>query len=105
MNIRELAENLGLEEEEYLELLDLLVETGMSDIDKYQKASDEGDIEGAVMAAHSLKGATANMGFMELSYMANELQDKAHNNRLEGAAKIIQSMREELKLIASHAGV
>ena len=38
MDIKALADNLGLEEDEYLELADLLVETGMVDLSKMESA-------------------------------------------------------------------
>jgi len=43
MNFKELANNLGLEEDEYMELIELFIEIGMSDLDKVQFAVEEGD--------------------------------------------------------------
>ena len=87
MDIRQLAENLGLEEEEYLELIGLFIETGVSDLNKLQAAIKEGSAEKAGNAAHSLKGAAMNLGLTELSEIAKEIEEKAGNGRLERTAE------------------
>jgi HPt (histidine-containing phosphotransfer) domain-containing protein len=100
MNIKEMAENLGLEEEEYVELVELFIETGMSDLDKLQSAIDTEDIETAVEAAHSLKGASGNLGIMEFSQAAKEIEDNTRNGILDGAFEAAQALREKLDVIA-----
>ena len=100
MNFKELAENLGLEEDEYLELIDLLVEVGTTDLDKLQSAIDDGNAEDAARAAHSLKGASGNLGLMEFSQIAKEIEEKGRSGQLEGAAEAIQALRGQLKAIA-----
>ncbi|RLB86869.1 MAG: hypothetical protein DRH15_00405, partial [Deltaproteobacteria bacterium] len=61
MNLEELSSNLGLEKEDYLELLELLVGTGTQDINTLKEAVAANDADRAAKAAHSLKGATANL--------------------------------------------
>ena len=65
MKIKELAENLGLKEDEYLEILELFIDIGMADIEKLSSAIEESNAEEAAQAAHSLKGASGNLGLME----------------------------------------
>jgi len=93
MDIRYLAENLGLEEAEYLELLELFIETGVSDLDKLQSAISAGDSEQARGAAHSLKGAAGNMGLMEIYNLAKEIEEKT----IDGQLEIISEASNELK--------
>jgi HPt (histidine-containing phosphotransfer) domain-containing protein len=100
MNFKELAENLGLEEDEYLELIDLFVEVGTTDLDKLQSAIDDGNAEDAARAAHSLKGASGNLGLMEFSQIAKEIEEKGRNGQLEGTAEATQALRGQLKAIA-----
>ncbi len=100
MNFQELAENLGLEEDEYLELIDLFVEVGTTDLDKLQSAIDDGNAEDAARAAHSLKGASGNLGLMEFSQIAKEIEEKGRNGQLEGTAEATQALRGQLKAIA-----
>ena len=99
MDIRQLAENLGLEEEEYLELIELFIETGMSDLNKLQSAIEEGSAEKAVNAAHSIKGAAMNLGLTELSEIAKEIEEKSGNDRLERTAEPARLLREKLDII------
>ena len=105
MNFRELAENLDLEEDEYLELIEIFVETGMSDLDKLQSAVGEGDTEKAANVAHSLKGAAVNLGLMELHKVAKEIEEKARNDRMERIAESAQALKKKLEEIAALARV
>ena len=99
MDIRQLAENLGLEEEECLELIELFIETGMSDLNRLQSAIQEGSAEKAINAAHSLKGAALNLGLTELSEIAKEIEEKAGNDRLERTAEPARLLQERLDVI------
>jgi len=101
MNIGELAENLGLEEEEYLELFELFVETSMSDMENLQTAIDEENAEKVAMASHSLKGASGNLGFMELFEVAKKINDEAREGRLDGTSELAQILKEKFNIIAS----
>ena len=100
MNLKELAEDLGLDEEEYLELFELFIETGMSDLDKINSAIKAGDAEQLASAAHSLKGASGNFGLMELHEIAKEIVEKARNNKLEDIAESLQTLKEKFDCIA-----
>ena len=104
MDFRKLAENIGLEENEFLELVELFVETSASDLGKLQSAIDEGDTQQTVEAAHSIKGASANLGFIEMSSAAKEIELKARQNSLGGAAERVRIIKEKLDLIAKNAG-
>ena len=95
MNIKKLAEDLGLEEEEYLELFKLFIETGRSDLEKLQTAIKARDTEQIANTAHSLKGACGNLGFMELHEIAGEIIEKARNNQLEGISESFNALKEK----------
>ncbi len=103
MNIRELAENLGLEEDEYLEILELFLDTGMVDIDKLRSAIEEGNAEEAAQAAHSLKGASGNLGLMDIYNVALKSEEEARNNSLDGLAESVQTLKEQLNSLAEIA--
>lgn len=103
MNFTELAENLGLDKEEYVELIDLYIETGKSDLAKLQSAIAAGDVEEAAGAAHSLKGASGNLGLTELYEAAKNIEEKARNSVLEGAAEAIRVIGERLDHLAEQA--
>ena len=93
MNCKELAENLGLEEEEYLELLELFVETTASNLDRLQSGIAKGDSGEVSEAAHTIKGSSANLGLMEIAESAKGIEEKARQNDLEGAAEAVETIR------------
>ncbi len=101
MNVGELAEKLGLEVDEYLELLELFIETGTSDIDKLHHALNEGISEKTVSAAHSLKGAAANLRLTDFSETAKEIEQRARNGQLEGLSDAVDGLKEKLDAIAA----
>jgi HPt (histidine-containing phosphotransfer) domain-containing protein len=103
MNFRELAENLGIEEELYLELIELFIQTGTSDLDKVQSAVEEGNAEKAANAAHSIKGAASNLGLMEVYEVAKKIEKQTRNDRLKGIAESAQALKEKLNEIAGLA--
>ena len=60
MNIKELAERIDLEEDEYLEMLELFIETAEPSLEKLKSGLDARDTQQVVEAAHSIKGSAAN---------------------------------------------
>lgn len=100
MNIQELADNLGLEKNEYLELLDLFIDTAASDVSELESAIGEGNGEKAVGAAHSLKGSAGNLGLMEIHEQARKMEADARDNRLEAVAGAVPTLRNKLDAIA-----
>ena len=103
MNIKELAENLGLEEDEYLEILELFIDIGMADIEKLSSAIEAGNAEEAAHAAHSLKGASGNLGLMDIYDVALKSEEEARNNSLDGLAESVQTLKEKLNSLAEVA--
>lgn len=104
MDFEELAEDVGIEEDEYWELIELFVETGQSDLDKLHSAIVVGDAQQAASAVHSLKGAARSLGLAELSEIAEGIEEKALNGQLEGIAESVQVLKERLDETAKLAG-
>lgn len=100
MKHKEFAERLGLEEEEYLELLELFVETTGSNLVKLQGGLDACDSRQVLEAAHTIKGSSANLGLAAIAEVAKEVEEKARQNSLEGAAEAAQSIRGHCEQIA-----
>jgi len=100
MDFKELAENLELEENEFLELIGLFVETGYPDLDKLQSAIEEGDTEKVARVAHSMRGTSANLGLMEIFESAKRIEMNARDNDLYGATGAAKIIKEELDRIA-----
>lgn len=104
MDINERADNLGLEREEFMELLTLFVETAHSDLDKLQTALSETDGGQAAAAAHSIKGAAANLGLTTLYETAKEIERLARAQELKGISAHINGLRGEIEVMATLAG-
>jgi len=99
MNVKELSENLGLEEDEFLDLVELFVETSASNLTDLAKALETGNAEEVVKASHSLKGAAGNLGFQEIYERAKFIETNARQEILEGSKEAVTSLREKLTLI------
>ncbi len=100
MNFRKLSENLDMEENEYMELIELFIETGMSDLQKLQVAVNEANLEKAADIAHSVKGAALNLGLMEFFEIANQIEKTACDGQLEKSAQVAVALKEKLDTIA-----
>jgi len=99
MNFKELAENLGLEKDELQEIVELFLETSDTDLHKLRSAIDQGDTQQVFEAAHSIKGASGNLGFMAISEVAKEVEMKAREKNLYGANEAVVNIKEELDRI------
>lgn len=100
MEFIELADNLGLEEDEFLELVELYIETCSADLVKLESAVQQSNIQGIIELSHSIKGSSGNLGFMNVFDMAKEIEDNARDNVIEGAVSSVQSIKEMVKQIS-----
>lgn len=92
MDLKELGDKLGLEEFEFIELVELFLTTARKDLENLIKAYQSGDSETVAGFAHSLKGSSGNLGFVELSILSKKAEDKGGENDLTGFPEIIDSM-------------
>jgi len=100
MNLKELALELGMEQDEMRELLMIFIESSESDLVKLKQALVEGDAKRVADAAHSIKGASANLGFMDIFSVAKNLEQKARKNCLEDLTDEVLIIKNRLSLIA-----
>jgi len=99
MNIAQLAGDLELNEEEYREILVLFVETSRSDLAAIKAAVAIGDAPSAGRAAHSLKGAAANLGLSNMSGTAHEIEEKSRDSRLHETHVTVRSLEKHLAAV------
>ncbi len=95
MNIKELGENLGLDEEEYLEMLGLFFESGGSDLEKIEGALKDGDAGRTHEASHSLKGSAGSLGLEKIFELAKAIDEKARQGVLDGLEETAKDLRQE----------
>ena len=100
MNIRALAADLEMGEDEFLELVELFLDASVSDLEKLKNAVNRREMKEIVESAHSIKGAAANLGMKELSETAKRIEMNAREDRLDGAASALRMIRESLDRIA-----
>jgi HPt (histidine-containing phosphotransfer) domain-containing protein len=99
MNIVQLAGDLELDEEEYRAILELFVEASRSDLAVIKAAVAHGDALAASRAAHSLKGAAANLGLSEMSSTAHTIEEKSRDSRLHETHEAVLSLDGHLAAV------
>ena len=95
MKIKELAENVGLNVEEFREILEIYIETTKSHLEELQAALQESDTQKAHERAHSIKGASGNLGLHELYDLAREIDDSICENSIDGLEDRVQVLCEK----------
>ena len=104
MNIKELSENLGLEEDEYMEMLDLFLTSGGADLSRIEQALKEANARLVHEAAHSLKGSAGSLCIDNIFELARAIDDKSRKGILTGLDELAQKLRrayDELATVVS----
>lgn len=104
MSLKEMAESLGLNEEEYCQMIELFFESGGSDLKNLERAVAEGDAPRAHAASHSLKGSAGSLGLMDIYEQATFIDDKLREGDLEGVAELVTGLRKHYDQLAAAAG-
>ena len=99
MNFKELGENLGLEEDEYRELIELFVESGSADYHKLQDAVSANDTDQMMRSAHTIKGAAGNLGLMEVHEIAKKVEAAAGEGRAADLTEAVQTLGSQFDAI------
>lgn len=101
MNFNEMAENIGLDEQDFREMAELFVSVGVTDLDKLRDACAKRNCQDVVMSAHSLKGASANLGFNDIYEIAKRVEADARAQKLDGADEAIGKIAQKLTSISA----
>jgi HPt (histidine-containing phosphotransfer) domain-containing protein len=104
MNFKELADNLGLEIEEYRELIELFVDTGTADFNKIQEGLSSSDSEQVMRSAHTIKGAAGNLGLTDVSETAGFIEQQATDNHLDELSASIAELKTQFDAIEAFVG-
>jgi HPt (histidine-containing phosphotransfer) domain-containing protein len=84
MSFEKLASRLGIDTEDFIELVELFITTTESDMDKIRQAMGGNNPADAAAAAHSIKGAAANLGYEGMADVAKEMEALGKDGSLEG---------------------
>ncbi len=101
MDFESIATNLGLDKEDLDELLEIFTTTSFSDIEKINFGLKENNAQQVSQAAHSIKGASANLGFEEIASLSKDIEMAAKEGNIEGLKEKADIIVEELKKIES----
>ena len=99
MNFKDLASNLGLDEEDFNELIEIFTETSFSDVEKINSGLEEDNTANVSQAAHSIKGAAANLGFQTITSLSKDIEMTAKAGNIQGVKEKVSAIVEELKKI------
>jgi len=82
-----------------VELLQEYLENTETDIKTLQIAAHANDAVTLAKTAHSLKGASGNVGAIRVAAMAKELESLGKNNATSEAITVIDELRQEFKIV------
>jgi len=82
MDYKTLASNLGIDEDDFRELVELFVTVTLAELDKIRQGVASGSPKDVVAASHSIKGAAGNLGFESMAELANKMEIQAHKGSL-----------------------
>jgi signal transduction histidine kinase/DNA-binding response OmpR family regulator len=85
----------------YIRLLQKFVDSHADDIARVQVALAEGDLQGAGIAAHTLKGLAATLGASQLRAAAAALEDAIRHDHHRAIPELLQHAETELLALAS----
>jgi HPt (histidine-containing phosphotransfer) domain-containing protein len=100
LNLKELANHLKIEEDQFLELTDLFLKTAFTDLRNLESAIEDNDPPTAERMAHSIKGAAGILGFMEIYDVAKRMEAAVRENRLTDINGGIMMIGKKLNRIA-----
>ena len=95
------AQKLGLEVDEYLELIELFIETGGNDLKGIEDAMVKNDVQTVVERSHSLKGASGNLGITGIYEKAKSIEDRARDDNLDGIEETVKEIKLHINDIIS----
>ena len=99
MNFKDLASNLEMEKEEYLEMIGLFLETTTNDLTYLYSALERAEGPKAASAVHSIKGAAANLGLTEIHELAQKIEMEALKCHLDRDSGPILMLQEKVDLV------
>lgn len=96
MDFKELGSRLGIDEEDFLELVELFVTTSLGDIDKIKVGFERNNAADAAAASHSIKGAAGNLGFDSIFELAKSMEMQAKQGSLDNFDSYIKDLESQV---------
>jgi len=99
MDLKALSDKLELDMEDFSDLVELFITTSRTDIENFKVACENGDAAMASEAVHSLKGSSGNLGFRDLSQEAQNAENQAKNENLDGLIAFVAIFADHVAAI------
>ena len=104
MEIRGLADELGLDEEEVRGLVRTFLAASEQDLNAIEEAWTRHDAQGLCAGAHHIKGAAANLDLPLIAEAARSIEENARMGDPVGPAAEIAVIRGQLEMLRSSLG-
>ena len=101
IDLNEALTRVGGDEEFFIELLNDLAELGQDCLKKLKEAVNSSDGELLRKTAHSLKGASGNLGAKELQKLAFDLEQNGRDNNFDNSASLINKIESEISRLVT----
>ncbi len=95
-HFKESAESIGLDLDEYMEILNEFVLSALSDIQKLYKSIENKDYSSLAYAAHSLKGSAGNMNLRDIQGWALEAEDLGKSSKMDGLEVLVKRIEKSI---------
>jgi len=99
MNFKEIGERIGLDEDEYIEMIELFVESGGEDLQKLEAAIKEADAEKAHEASHSIKGSSGSLMLDAIYEIAKSMDDILRIGKFDNVKEMLNKLKGEYETI------
>jgi len=100
MNFKVQAEKMGLDEEEYVEIVKLFIKTTADNLCQMRAAVETGDASKIHQETHSLKGAALNLGFWEICEILERMALRVRENSWHSLSADIEAIQGKIDWIA-----
>jgi HPt (histidine-containing phosphotransfer) domain-containing protein len=99
MNFKEIGEKIGLDEDEYIEMIELFVESGGEDLNNLEAAIKEADAEKAHQASHSIKGSSGSLMLDTIYEIAKSMDDILRTGKVDNVEEMLNKLRSEYETV------
>jgi len=97
MDVGHVASQLGLEEDDIYDVLELFIQTAPSDLMKMTTGYNIQDTVQIGAAAHSLRGSTSTLGFVDISNHAQLIMKQSRDQKIEDLAQAVPIFLNQMK--------
>jgi HPt (histidine-containing phosphotransfer) domain-containing protein len=99
MDIHKQAEEMGISPESFKKLCKTFLKTVDSSVESLSSAIEAGDCSEIAHSAHHIKGAAINLNFMNISSVAQHIEEEAKLGNSEALSWDLDRLKTEISTI------